>query len=157
MNRVRESLGYVGALSTLVVWAVTTLQVISRYVTKKPMAFLPEICTLAFGMMIFLGSALVHLEEGHIGFDLVMRAVEARRQRAAAIVRCALHLLIAAFSLFLLFSGVQLLRETQPSKMPLMGISNAWKYASLPVGSLIIALGSLGYVAGKASGRGCEP
>ncbi|NPV71146.1 MAG: TRAP transporter small permease [Firmicutes bacterium] len=155
MKFLTRILGYISAFAVLVVWATTILQVISRYVTRRPMAFLPEMCALAFGVMIFLGSALVHLEEGHIGFDLVIKVLEARRKRVADAINWVLQLSIVVFSLFILFSGVQLVAETWPSKMPLTGISNGWKYTFLPVGSSIIALGSLRLLIGSWLKRGC--
>lgn len=135
------------AASVFILWIMTFLQVVSRYVVKRPIGTTLEVVGLAFIASIFLGSALVHIEEGHMGFDLVIRSLGAVWNRRFEVV---IHAISSVFLLLLLISGMALIQGAWVSKMPLTKISVAWKYIFLPVGAGLMVLWS---VSKLASGR----
>lgn len=58
----------------LVMFGVTTLNVILRYIFNSPLSFAVELGRYTFCAIVYLGSILVMRDDGHIGLDIIVDA-----------------------------------------------------------------------------------
>ncbi len=59
----------------IMMFGVTTLNVILRYVFNSPLIFAVELGRYCFCAIVYLGSILVMREDGHIGLDIIVDAL----------------------------------------------------------------------------------
>ena len=63
-------------------------------------------------------------------------------------------LLLMAFGGFMAYHGTQLAIFNLDTRIPLLGISEAWKSVPLALSGAIIALFSIGHIVNRFAGRG---
>ena len=59
----------------IIMFGVTTLNVILRYIFNSPLSFSVELGRYTFCAIVYLGSILVMREDGHIGLDIIVDAL----------------------------------------------------------------------------------
>jgi TRAP-type transport system small permease protein len=116
------------------------LGVFSRYVLRSTFTWYDEIARLLFVWMVFLGAAVGVRRAGHFRLHLVIDRFSAGFRRAAEILGV---LAIVLFGGVLIQQGWKLVELGQFQQTPVMGLSKAYIYASMPVGGLLIILYSL--------------
>jgi TRAP-type C4-dicarboxylate transport system permease small subunit len=154
----KRILEVVAAASMFAIWFLTLLQVLSRYVFASPFGASLELISFTFIISIYIGSALVHMDaEGHMGFDSLYKKFKGKTLFVVNLIR---EISIIAFLIVLLVSGIAAVQSGWSSKLPLSGISVAWKYMLVPVASAVMLLTSIYHIIGfikarrKKSGRG---
>ena len=90
-------------VSALLVFAITFLQVLCRFVLKSPLPWSTDILRLAFTYLVFWGAAWCVREKEHLNVDVVLTALPAGIRRWTEI----LINLICAFFHFLIYFGIQ--------------------------------------------------
>jgi len=137
MKKLIYSVDVICAVTTLLMWLLTFLQVISRYVIKAPVGSTLEILGVTFLASTFIGSIAVHIEEGHLGFDLIhSRLGKKGKERLDLIV----NIIIVVFLIIMTISGVIGVNNGWVSKMPLTGLPISIKYIFLPVSFLFMTI-----------------
>jgi len=140
MKKLTYSVDVICAVTTLLMWILTFLQVISRYVIKAPVGSTLEILGITFLASTFIGSFAVHIEEGHLGFDLIYsRLGKKGKQRLDLVV----NIIIVIFMIIMTISGIIGVNNGWVSKMPLTGLPISIKYVFLPVSFLFMILYSV--------------
>ena len=116
------------------------LGVFSRYVMHSTFTWYDEIARLLFVWIVFLGAAVGVRRSGHFRLQLVIDRFPAGRRRAADISGV---LAIMLFGGVLIEQGWKLVELGQFQQTPVMGLSKAYVYASIPAGGALIILYSL--------------
>jgi TRAP-type transport system small permease protein len=116
------------------------LGVFSRYVLVSTFTWYDEVARLSFVWMIFLGAAVGVKRGAHFRLHLLVGRLPARMRRVA-------HLLtvvtVAGFGAVLVWQGWALVQLGQFQQTPVMGLSKAYVYASMPVGGALMILYAL--------------
>jgi len=115
------------------------IQILMRYVFQNSLSWSEELARYLFLWQIWLGASFAVKEHAHLRIEALIDNVSPRARRAMAF--CAL-LAWFAFSLFLAVKGSELalllLKRGQVS--PAMRMPMAYAYASVPVGSTLMAI-----------------
>lgn len=138
LNRIINNLTkLVMAVSAFVVFLITFLQVICRYVLKSPLPWSQDVLRLAFTYMVFWGAAWCVREKGHLNVDAVLTMLSRK-------VRCAVELVInvvlCAFFLFLIIYGVKFAESGLTQTAPYLPIPMTLYYASIPSAAVLMLI-----------------
>ncbi len=85
----------------------------------------------------FLGAYLALRRDGHIAFDLLIRALPARPRR---VLRFAIEAAILAFLALLLWQSLRMIRIDGATEIETAEIAQGWFMAVLPLSALLLAL-----------------
>jgi len=135
----RRALGHLVEAALLVLMVVLCvdvfLGVFSRYVLVRTFTWYDEIARLCFVWMVFLGAAVGVRRGAHFRLHLVVDRFGPRAVRAAQVLTV---VVITAFGVVLIWQGLRLVELGQFQQTPVMGLSKAYIYASVPVGGALI-------------------
>ena len=91
-------------VSALLVFAITFLQVLCRFVLKSPLPWSTDILRLAFTYLVVWGAAWCVREKEHLNVDVVLTALPAGIRRWTEIL---INLILCVFFIFLIYFGIQ--------------------------------------------------
>ena len=140
----RRALGHLVEAALLVLMVVLCvdvfLGVFSRYVLVRTFTWYDEIARLCFVWMVFLGAAVGVRRGANFRLHLFVDRFGPRAGRAAQVLTVGV---ITAFGVVLIWQGLRLVELGQFQQTPVMGLSKAYIYASVPVGGALMILFSL--------------
>ena len=87
-------------VSALLVFAITFLQVLCRFVLKSPLPWSTDILRLAFTYLVFWGAAWCVREKEHLNVDVVLTALPASSMDS-------ISSMVTIFFIFLIYFGIQ--------------------------------------------------
>ena len=116
------------------------LGVFSRYVLHSTFTWYDEIARLLFVWIVFLGAAVGVRRSGHFRLQLLIERFYPAWRRVADVFGV---LAIMLFGAVLIQQGWKLVELGQFQQTPVMGLSKAYVYASMPVGGALVILYSL--------------
>lgn len=118
--------------------ALAFVQVIFRYVLGSPLTWSEAICCYMYVWMVFVGSAVVMLGEGHLTLTFFLDRMPHKIQRY---MRVAANLLVL-FILVLIFlkEGIYLTKLTSGQISATVRITLNWVYVAIPVGGLLMGV-----------------
>lgn len=135
--------GIVAALLGGVV--VTVLfQVVMRYVFNSPPDWTTELSSYLLVWLTFIGAGLAYRLQAHIVVDVLVEYLSQRVGRGLMyLLRGVIQGAILIFLIALLIGGVNLVQATSYQTTPGLGISVAWVYLAVPIGSIIMLLSAI--------------
>lgn len=118
---------------------IVFIQVIFRYILNNSLSWSEELVRYIFVWQVWLGASLGMRINKHIRVDMLVKVLPNLPQKILDILT---NLLVLAFYLFLIIYGFQYLQDVISKNMTstALGIPLAYVYASLPIGSVIIAV-----------------
>lgn len=136
-----------GVLAKLALWiagiglvAMTlsiAMQVFWRYVLNNSLIWTEPASVMIMGWFIFLGAAVGIREGYHLSFDVVLYFVS---DRVKAVLHTISDLAVAAFGFGMIWYGWELAAKTVNNMMPSLGISDAFNFAPLVAGGVLVVL-----------------
>ena len=138
----KRILEIVSAATIFLLWFLVFLQVLSRFVFRAPISYSLELVQLMFIVSIYIGSAAVHLDkvERHLGFDFLTQKMKGKPLLICSVVG---EVVMAAFLVLCVVSGISATIAGAASSLPLSGLSVSWKYVWLPISCIIMLGGSI--------------
>lgn len=123
------------------------LQVIMRYVFRHSLSWSEELARYVFLWQIWLGASLAVKKRRHLRIEAVKDLLPKDKQKYLELLTL---LIWFGFSLFLAFKGSQLTKMLfmRGQVSPAMQIPMAYAYASVPVGSALMAIRLIGEIIG---------
>jgi TRAP-type C4-dicarboxylate transport system permease small subunit len=155
--------GWLLAGATSVTWMITGLlvvlvmvNVVARYVFGLGVLWAEEVSRLMFVWVVFLGAYIALCRKGHMAIVMVVDALPDMPRR---LVRALGWVLVLVFLVVLAFSGYRLVASTLGfgRTTPILGISAAWAYLSVPVAAALMALRALEEIVDAWRGAGSAP
>ncbi len=140
----RESLFYRGmkvfvAGMILVITALTFYQIVMRYGFNKAPSWSEELVRFIFVWLTFIAAGMGVRERIHIGIDVVVNLLPSPLRKAASVI---VALVIVAFGVFLLLTGIEITLGTHVQASPALGLPMSYVYAAIPfMGILMICFG----------------
>jgi TRAP-type C4-dicarboxylate transport system permease small subunit len=124
---------------TGVLVALVCLNVFARYVLEIGIDWAEEVSRLVFVWVVFLGSYVALCRKGHMAIAMLMKRVPEPGRRLLATFS---RLLVLAFLAALAWAGATLVGATLQfgRQSPILGISAAWGYASVPAAAALMFL-----------------
>ena len=115
------------AVMSVIIFANVTL----RYTTSQSIEWAEEVARHLMIWMTFIGCGPVLRYGGHIAIDNLQDALP---RPLAVALRVLIAILITAFCVFCIWTGLDYMDRTQYQTTPSTQISVAWVYAALPIG-----------------------
>ena len=134
-NFMDNALRAVMALSSLVLFAVTFMQVVWRFVLKSPLPWSQDVIRLCFTYLVFLGAAYCVKENAHLGIDVVISML---KPKARKVLDLLISLVLLAFFLFLAYYGVAFMQTGGSQMAPYLPLSMSLYYASVPISAALM-------------------
>ena len=152
---------FVGVLQTfsavllLVMLGVVLVGIFYRYVVDESLSWYDEFAGYVLVWLTMYGSVLALAKRKHISFDTLVEKLSPRGRRVADVVAI---LCVMSFSLVLLVSGWQLVREmADETAVSLPFVRMAWVYSVMPIsGGLMLLIGLVQLAQALAPGKSGE-
>ena len=119
------------------------LQVLFRFVIERPLSWTEEVSRYLFVWIVWIGSAIVMAEKGHVGIDILIKKFSPAWQRFLEILIYLIFLFSASAMAYFGFALAKM-NMNQPSaalRMP-MGIP----YAAIPIAAVLMILNIIFYI-----------
>jgi C4-dicarboxylate transporter, DctM subunit len=132
-----RGLEFTAAALLICITLVVTLQIVCRYILQELPPWSEELSRYLFIWVNFVGAGVALIRSSHVSIDsLVARLPDSVRRNLESIVA----VLVATFSLFLLYQGVRTAAAMKGSYSTTMHFSMAWVFAALPAAGLVFVL-----------------
>jgi TRAP-type C4-dicarboxylate transport system permease small subunit len=147
-----------GGLGTAIEWIVAALcgslvlvvfaNVIARYFLQTGLLWAEEVSRLIFVWTVFLGSHIAWRRKAHLAITFISDRLPPAWRRANLIVA---SLLIIVFLVAVVWGGLTLVSQTLEfgRVTPILGISAAWGYLSVPVAGVLMLLETVRMLTGN--------
>ncbi|MEM8663293.1 MAG: TRAP transporter small permease [Pseudomonadota bacterium] len=112
------------------------LQVLARNVIKIPLIWTLDVAQLLFAWLIFVGAALAYRRGAHYRIDIVPEG----RTGISRVLNLLSDVAALAVVFVLVRYGFTITQMRSRGEVPSLGISEAWFYASIPVGGILIGI-----------------
>ncbi len=120
--------------------ATIAAQVFWRWVLNNSLIWSEPGSVMIMGWFIFLGAAVGIREGYHLSFDVLLHFLP---QSFKPVLHSLSDLAVAGFGGGMIWYGWELAAKTAPNIMPSLGISDAFNFAPLVVGGILVVLFSL--------------
>ena len=137
LDRFRASLTAISVALLASYFVLVLLQVFFRYVLNESLYWAEEVVRGALLWGIMLSSALVAASRAHIRIDTLELMLPPAGRRA---VTWAANVLTLAFTLTLMWAGIQLIDRTWMQQSPLLDVPKWTVYLAIPVGAALESL-----------------
>ncbi|HEY0439469.1 MAG TPA: TRAP transporter small permease [Xanthobacteraceae bacterium] len=127
-------------------WTLTGLLVVlvsanvfARYALGLGILWAEELSRLVFVWVVFLGSYVALCRKSHMAIEIVLQKVPGPAQRPLLQLS---RVMVLIFLATVVYAGGQLVAQTVGfgRQSPILGISAAWGYLSVPVAALLMFL-----------------
>ncbi|MGA9228102.1 MAG: TRAP transporter small permease [Mesobacillus sp.] len=134
-----------GVMSILII-----LQVISRFVINFPLTWSEELSRYLMIYIVFLGAGLAMRHNNLISIELLPELLSGNKRRAVII----LVMIISIIFFAILFKqGIDILSMVKMQSSPGLQLSMSIPYASIPIGSFVLAINSLAVILDQLSNK----
>lgn len=138
----------------MVMFGVTTLNVIMRYVFNSPLSFAVELGRYTFAAIVYLGSIFVMRDDGHIGLDII---VDMMPEKVRKVVKAITRVLVLAYlALFCTMSGKMVMTNWK-NRSSTMQIPMSIVYIVMVVGGVGMFIEEFLLLIGVNKGKTEEP
>ena len=118
-------------------FVLVLLQVFFRYVLNESLFWAEELVRAAMLWGIMLSSALVAASRGHIRVEVLELMLPPRGRR---VVMWMANVMTLAFSLILLYAGIQFIARTWMQQSPVLDVPKWTVYLAIPIGAALESL-----------------
>lgn len=125
---------------------VIIASVFFRYVLFQPIYWAEELSRYCMVWMAMLGSALVFIENGHVGVTAVLDRLPAK---VGDIVRRLGNLVVAAFLLIVFYTSIPFLISTEGQTTSALQLPMFVPYLAITVGTLLMGIIALQHALGR--------
>lgn len=127
---------------------VVACNVFARYILKVGIIWAEELSVTMFVWVVFLGAYYALSKKAHLALNFLVKKMPIKTR---IIDKWVVIILVSAFLVALSIGGLKFVANTirLQQKTPLMGISAAWRYACIPVSSILMLLEIVGIVVRK--------
>ena len=91
-------------ISAIVVFVITFLQVLCRFVLKSPLPWSTDILRLAFTYLVFWGAAWCVREKEHLNVDVLLMSFPVKIRK---VVELGIDLVLSLFFIFMIVFGIK--------------------------------------------------
>ncbi|UZP65816.1 TRAP transporter small permease [Desulfovibrio mangrovi] len=138
LKSLNKVLFWISVSSMAVMLVLIFMQVITRYIFNHTFEWSEELARFLFVWVVFLGSALIMGEGGHLAVQLLPRKFEGTA--VGHVMNLFINACSYAFILLLLVQGSKMTSVMTFQTAPGLGISMSWVYAIIPVSACLMML-----------------
>ncbi|HWP50302.1 MAG TPA: TRAP transporter small permease [Clostridia bacterium] len=136
INKVAQrTLQLVMASSSLVLFVVTFLQVVFRFVFKAPLAWSQDVIRLCFTYLVFSGAAYCVQEHAHLNIDVFITLLP---DKARKLLELLIQAALIGFAAFLIWFGCQFAQSGATQMAPYLPVPMSIYYMSVPISAVFM-------------------
>jgi len=135
MDKINKCLNWVSIISITVMLFIIFLQVIFRYVLHSSLTFSEELARYLFVWTVFMGSAVVARDNGHIVVGVLTERLKGKK---AKYVKSAAYIFTMTFVAILFFQGLKMMRLSSFQHSPALGLSMSLVYLAIPIATFVM-------------------
>lgn len=135
---IRKILYGISVVAMLVMLAIIFMQVITRYIFGFTFEWSEELARFLFVWAVFLGSALIMGEDGHLAVELLPRMLKGKKP--GILLDVFINLCGYVFILLLIVQGWLMTETMTFQEAPGLGIPMSWVYIVMPVSGVLMLL-----------------
>lgn len=128
-------LKFIMGLSALMVMSVSTLQVVSRFVTQLPIGWSTDVLRMSFIYAIFSGAAYCAKLNSHINLDVILSLFSDRIRK---ILEMLIFLLVMCFCCLIAVVGIRYAISGLNQNAPFIPLKMTWFYAAVPISFILM-------------------
>ncbi|WHX40339.1 TRAP transporter small permease [Mesobacillus sp. AQ2] len=148
IDTINKVVGILLALMLGVMSVLIILQVISRFVINLPLTWSEELSRYLMIYIVFLGASLAMRHNKLISIELLPETLTGKKRKSVIILVMIISII---FFGILFMQGIDMLPLVQMQSSPGLQLSMAIPYASIPIGSFLLALNSLAVILDELS------
>lgn len=148
IDTINKVVGILLALMLGVMSILIILQVISRFVINLPLTWSEELSRYLMIYIVFLGASLAMRHNKLISIELLPETLTGNKRKFVIILVMIISIIFFAI---LFLQGIDMLPLVQMQSSPGLQLSMAIPYASIPIGSFLLALNSLAVILDELS------
>ncbi len=152
-NALNKGAIFVTAAAFVVIVALISLNVISRYLFMKSFNWAEEVAYLCFNWVVFLGVTIVYRYQGLTAIDLVVNRLHGRAKKAVLVFG---YLLVVLTNLGLIVWGTKFSIQAWARKSPSLMIPYFFYDISIPVSGVLLFVYSLRFMIKAIRGEDVE-
>ncbi|WP_337998136.1 TRAP transporter small permease [Oleispirillum naphthae] len=134
----RKVLYGISVAAMLVMLAIIFMQVITRYLLGFTFEWSEELARFLFVWAVFLGSALIMGEDGHLAVELLPRLLAG--SKPGFVLNVFINLCGYVFIFLLITQGWKMTETMSFQEAPGLGIPMSWVYIVMPVSGVLMLL-----------------
>ena len=138
LNSVRKSLYWISVVSMMIMLLIIFFQVITRYIFGHSFEWSEEIARFLFVWVVFLGSALIMGESGHLAVRMLPERF--KDTTAGFVLEIFINFCSYVFILMLIVQGSKMTSTMTFQTAPALGISMSWVYCIIPISGFLMLL-----------------
>lgn len=123
------------ALSSLILFVVTFLQVIFRFLFKYPLPWSQDIIRICFVYLVFFGAAYCVKERAHLNVDVLLTALSPKARKGLELV---INIGLLGFCIFIAYYGFQFSKTGETQYAPYLPIPMSFYYLSVPISGIFM-------------------
>jgi TRAP-type C4-dicarboxylate transport system permease small subunit len=140
---------WVSGICLVAMTAAIAAQVFWRYLLNSSLIWTEPGSVMIMGWFIFLGAAVGIREGYHLSFDVLLYVVP---EGAKPLFYTISDIAVGAFGIGMMWFGWELMAKVANNIMPSLGISDAFNFAPLIAGGLLVLLFSLERILRRLAG-----
>lgn len=137
-NKLRLALYWISVTAMTAMLGLIFMQVVNRYIFGTTFEWTEELARFLFVWVVFLGSALIMGESGHLAVQLLPSKLEGTA--AGLVLEVFVNLCSYAFTMLLLVQGAKMTSVMTFQMAPGLGISMSVVYSIIPVSAFLMIL-----------------
>lgn len=150
IDSINRVVGILLALMLGVMSILIILQVISRFVINFPLTWSEELSRYLMIYIVFLGAGLAMRHNNLISIELLPESLSGNKRKVVII----LVMIISIIFFAILFKqGIDMLGMVKMQSSPGLQLSMSIPYASIPIGSFVLAINSLAVILDQLSNK----
>lgn len=139
-RKINNGIVYVSVVCVFLMTLIVTIQIVCRYVFNFSLPWAEEISKMFMVWFALLCAAILVYEEKHVAVTFIVDRV---RDRGQLIIKLFFNVLIGAFSIVLVYSGLIYTIDNFSVIMPASGLTRFWLYAPMPITALFMVYHSV--------------
>ena len=137
-------------ISAIVVFVITFLQVLCRFVLKSPLPWSTDILRLAFTYLVFWGAAWCVREKEHLNVDVLLMSFPVKIRK---VVELGIDLVLSLFFVFMIVFGIKFCAFGWTQTTSYLPIPMSVYYASIPSAGLAVSMLALSLLFDRLTGK----
>ena len=139
------------ATSAFVLFLVTFLQVVFRFILKSPLAWSQDVIRLCFTYLVFLGAAWCGREKAHLNIDVVISCLKPKLRAALELV---INIVLCGFFIFLAYYGWKFAVTGKTQLAPYLPVPMFYYYLSVPISAVLMLYYMVPHIIGQVKNFG---
>lgn len=130
-------LGFLAKVFGLVMVISVVIQIACRYLPMAPLRWTEEMARLTFAWFSFIAAVMTYAQNKHLSMDFFYRTMNEKVKRVLDIVA---HVVVLVFAVVVTYYGIKLLGIVKIQRSPMLRISMAYFYASVPFSGALLGV-----------------